>query len=1096
METSVIPNKYLNYNYQSDGDLVVADNVVNENGILKCRPGWDWIATENKPLNSILADANYLVPVNGLFFNGSPFFFFKDYLSGETQFGYRHNLSDVKNPNSGAWRMGSNQNAAFDFGAFPSQYKPQMHEGSKRLLIGSNRGLLCVPRMQQDYTIGNFWRGATPRIAGSASALGFVQAASYLTDTTATYNQNWLPPGAQVAYRCVWSFFDVNGQYVYGSVSDRLVVRNTLTTNQAVAFSVIVPSKIIDIMNDAFQLIPSCEIYRTRTQPADDAGLPIDPGDEMYFAGELRPATTPSVASTITFTDIYTDSVLQDPLYTNELQDGALASRFNIPPHKTAHVFDTSYFFGNYWEPWINSFELGSTADLGLTGPAIPNRRGLRTNGTRGDVLILGDIAIEANTVAPNKKQFQLSAADGVTSQVTRVVESARSLVSQYNQSAIEAGGRYRLFLDNGPNDFVGKLRLMSRDNEDVASLSDQNQRPFVGLVRVNGWNNAADPSPISPDPRINDNKGIGFRINQVSAPSLGVWTFDLGTPPDFVPGDRIQIAAFNNNDTNSSVTSFMMQFTGSQVVGTVSGNTFTLINPATGLSWLNPVPLAYNTATVDPASVTIGVGACMCVQDSLTSKVSQAAPDDNYFPARLAFTPPSQPESFKMLTDWIIIGDATKQIIGIGAVGDNLLVFKEDGLYRVIGQYPEYQVIQADETCILWGGDNLASGDSACYAFGQKGLYKITLNAVEIISDPISTEVDRIIKTSDPKPAYVIAHRGRNVIEFWYRDPLIADVATGVEHCNSAFVWDGEGWTKRVEPMAISFTGTNYDYSDSEVQFGFRPFANMALIERVTSSNDDMSDEAFLPARMELDPSSRLVLRFAKNTYPLDNVLFTAWIAENLAFARIKTNQLAADRSSDLVTLSVALPYSDQPTYKEFYFDVQPELLATLESENKCSPISDFYAPGFSFNLAGFELLKRINKRIVWFVGGDQTSRKRVPLWGIDFVQPRFYYASQLVRNDITFNELPPTEFRFFGYGFGPTNGLVTNNNLLINVPMNNMANKFIPLSVQREQQDGYCFYMEVLHNFGGDVFSVRAIRASAMSGNIQISRNTGSNS
>lgn len=166
MEQSVIPNKYLNYTRKlEDGDLLYADNVISSNGKIVCRPGWQWAGADDMPF--LTSGTGYAVsPVNGIFFNNNPWFFAKDNVSGEAKFFYKPSMS-----NSTPWRVGDNAAMQFDFGAASADYKPQMHENAKRLLIGSSRGLAVVPKTQEDYQVGGFWRGATPRIAGSATPI-------------------------------------------------------------------------------------------------------------------------------------------------------------------------------------------------------------------------------------------------------------------------------------------------------------------------------------------------------------------------------------------------------------------------------------------------------------------------------------------------------------------------------------------------------------------------------------------------------------------------------------------------------------------------------------------------------------------------------------------------------------------------------------------------------------------------------------------------------------------------------------------------------------------------------------------------------------
>ena len=1060
MEHSVIPNKYLNYTRKAeDGDLLFADNVINVDGKLVCRPGWQWAGAEDMPF--LASGSGFsVVPINGIFFNNNPWFFAKDYTSGETKFFYKPAMG-----NTTPWRLGDNSAMQFDFGAAPSEYKPQMHENAKRLLIGSSRGLAVVPKTQEDYQVGGLWRGATPRIAGSATAIGWDYGSVALVDTTANLNQNWLAVGSQVAYRVVWSFYDFNGHYVYGAPSERLVIQNTAAGPRAVSFSIIVPDKIVDIMTSTFQLAPACEIYKTRQQPNDDAGNPIDPGDEMFFVGEIRP-TTP-IPATIAFTDISTDQVLQDPLYTNETQEGALAARYNISQHKTAHVWQGQHFFANYWNPYITNFELGGVEDSGV---AAANRRGLRNN----DILILGDLAIQMTNGVPTAKQAALTTTTGVGLQISRVIGTTQAIASKFNNLAKTIGSRYALHVDNGPDDFVGKFRLMSVDNAPVSELQDQNYRPHIGLYRANGWATANDPSPISPDPRLDSSKGVGHMLVTVDR-AVGSGSqpliFTASAPVDFVNGDIVQVAKMDDSATGVGWT-YVPQ--GAYRAVNVSGASFRLelINSLGTYVSAAAAAFPYNSAT--------GLGACVCIRDSQTSRSNQCGPDDNYYPARIAFCPPFEPESWKLNQDWITVGDSSRQITGIGSVGDNLLVFKEDGLYRVIGEYPNYQVIQADDTCVLWGGDSIVSGDSACYAWGQKGIYQITLNRVEIISKDIQSEIDRIIKTSDPKSAYLIAHRGQNVVEFWYNDPLEAQDSP-YEHANCAYVYDGFGWTRRVEPMAISMTGTKTDYSDSEVQFGFRPFANMLLVERVSGLVDDESDEGFRITSIDIQSDAEATIFLSANTYDTDpGREFMIWAEKKLKYSKWRTTEIDSYANGDFLVSSLRVVSNG-----EILISGSLAALATGISSGLGGLIDAYGSAGVQ-PVNNSRIYSSIDKKIAWAFAGDPRRLKRIPQIQVEFDQPRFIGAMFSVFTDIQFVESSAIEV--LGYAYG-TDALSVNN-FYPGRPLNNIGTKSVTVALLNEYQNGYQFYFVLKHSYGRDNFVVLTLSPMYSAGNNNIVR------
>ncbi len=132
---------------------------------------------------------------------------------------------------------------------------------------------------------------------------------------TLTGASGFLANGMTVSYRIVWGIRDENNNLVIGPPSSRINISNSSGGTRNVSVQTSIPQGITTAC--FFQVYRSVQIANG-----------IDPGDELaqVYEGNIAAGTT-----TVTITDITTDTFRGQNLYTNATQEGA-AQENNPPP--------------------------------------------------------------------------------------------------------------------------------------------------------------------------------------------------------------------------------------------------------------------------------------------------------------------------------------------------------------------------------------------------------------------------------------------------------------------------------------------------------------------------------------------------------------------------------------------------------------------------------------------------------------------------------------------------------------------------------------------------------------------------------------------
>lgn len=803
----VIPNKYLatNLNRLATGPsgLLKALNVRIEDGILRARKGQNLIIAEDPAFINI-TPSNYddYRCIKLWFYNNRPFGYFQNpQASTPDIFGYYDSTSNQ-------W-YGS---LIADYGDRGFNYNntivpPQGTESQRRFLFSSVYGIYSSPKIEDDRIIGSTDETIQTilKYAGAPAGLPIVpnsMGGSFLIDTAATYNANWLADDAAVAYRHVWKYIDVNGKEIYGAVSDWKKVINDSGGARAVQLEIIIPPEANGI--DVDRLV--CELYRSEQSIVGLNGITPPPGDELFYCVELRPTTTDLANGYMVHIDILDDSALQSPLYTNETQEGAQSSRVRAPISATIADFAGCAWYGNVKERWSLPFELTSVADT-----AAANQYGLQDS----DILVIGEFAFEGKTTitlpGASNNQFLINNTTGFANTFKRIEKTVENIIYNYN-TAVRT--RFNLNSVSNPDQIAGSMVLQEMKDGLVTNFT-----PYVGLYRQNGWGTLAGaaPSPISPTPLVSDTKGKGSKITRIQcAGAAQPISFTCSAAPDFAVGDTVNIAAFFKYEDLTQAAGSQgdntRRFTpGQYVVSSLVGSVFQLTG-VTGSGAFNQ-----QIGVAPFATVWAALGAVHCVQDQ-TGLVSQAIGKQQSFPSRVMYSAFQEPENAPSL-NYIDVGSADKAIIKIVALNKFLYVFKEDGLYRIGGDFPNFYVEQFDPNVVLFAPDLVCTMGGSLFALTTRGVFEINESTVRRISKDIQFDLDRICYNNTAyvrQKGFGVGNEDDHSVTFWLPNYIITkDGIDQSSECDIGFVYDGVGWTQRGDQANYACAGRSTLFND-----------------------------------------------------------------------------------------------------------------------------------------------------------------------------------------------------------------------------------------------------------------------------------------
>lgn len=621
-----------------------------------------------------------------------------------------------------------------------SQFKMRSSATDRRQLITTAAGVKRIAGVYADYypagstTAVNY--SAMYRDAGIPRALdprcrSDVASGGSDHGLIAVTGFEWLGPSSAVAYRICWIKRDENAILGYGDPSGRIVVRNTnTTTSYATRLKVNVPSAVSDT---SFVM----QIYRTNVIEMDATGVIPDPGDDMFLVGEYRATSTDLLTQYILYEDVSFDGLLGDALYTNENQEGPLAGRKQPPICRDISYFNNTAFFSNTTEKQRMLIKL-----LAVDPSGVGTYKGVRV----GDVIVAGDLVMEAVAPASEETQshyFSTDQTTGVGSEVIRAIKTAESFCYKYNYYSNSVNGRYYAYNLTTNNDIVGIIQLEEKSIGGSVGA-------YVGTTRVDS------PVQILPAPVFTSTPSdtlalkcavatdvTGLVVTVTAAANHNLTTGDLVfISPYYQSVDTTDIPRFNNTQLR----------TGIYKITTAGATQFTI----TLTSAISPSSTDANTATTG--------GYFHKIFDTTSSVWTEARTSNNRRPNRLMWSPIGEPECAP-LVNFVDIGAADKSILRTFPTADSLFIFKEDGLWRLKGFDGDFEIISIDQSCVCAAPNSVAGVGGRVFAYTTTGVVMIDDGGVQKISGDVGGFIEFRLRaiTSNPAASVHVIGAGRD---------------------------------------------------------------------------------------------------------------------------------------------------------------------------------------------------------------------------------------------------------------------------------------------------------------------------------------------
>lgn len=229
---------------------------------------------------------------------------------------------------------------------------------------------------------------------------------------------------------------------------------------------------------------------------------------------------------------------------------------------------------------------------------------------------------------------------------------------------------------------------------------------------------------------------------------------------------------------------------------------------------------------------VTASRATCWTPTGIPTSGTTQASSNDT-FENGLYWSKPSQPEAVP-LVNFKQVGSKESAILRILALKEALLILKEDGIYRLTGSYPNFNVEVFDNSAKLIGPETAVLLNNQVFCLTDQGITAIS-DGTRIVSQPIEDDIVAMfgdglttlknqafgvgfesarkyylfMPTDSADTAPTVAHVYNTFTQAWVRHVLTK--TAGVVEANQFYLADSDGPYVSQERRSFTFA----DYAD-----------------------------------------------------------------------------------------------------------------------------------------------------------------------------------------------------------------------------------------------------------------------------------------
>ncbi len=163
-----------------------------------------------------------------------------------------------------------------------------------------------------------------------------------------------------------------------------------------------------------------------------------------------------------------------------------------------------------------------------------------------------------------------------------------------------------------------------------------------------------------------------------------------------------------------------------------------------------------------------------------------------------VAYSKPFEPEHFAAL-NYIALGREDAKVLKLVPLKESLLVFKEDGIWRINGSFPNWYVDELDRETILTNPESTCVLDNICYAWTNRGVVKVTEYQCEPLSSPVlapdtttvaGTSTDLLFAARQFLPGHTTPSKGAYAVSLPHRGVVCFAVPSGLSQSKASQWW------------------------------------------------------------------------------------------------------------------------------------------------------------------------------------------------------------------------------------------------------------------------------------------------------------------
>lgn len=540
-------------------------------------------------------------------------------------------------------------------------------------------------------------------------------------------NSGFLEANSKVAYRVVWGYKDNNDNLLLGSPSARAVVYNVSTTNSSfVDLQFAIPNE-IQTTNYFYQ------VYRTGITTDTPPTEPGDPGDEMYLVFEDNVTSAQLTAGIVEVVDITPEDFRKNGtlLYTNPTSGDGIESANEKPPFaKDMALYKNYTFYANTSTIQRLNFSFLSIQDFvtNVTNFVVQDGTTTNTYTFQGSqetytITFTGSATTDFYNSSPaTAKYFTLESANDLVKYCVYWNQSV-------NDTAPALAGYLNIEVDILAADTLTEI-MDKTANTILLATNDFNISSFGTVLTVPCSNNGF----VTDTPTETISNGF-FSITKDG----------LGTGED-AAAHKIFLPRVPTGGENGPTVSQQLEQVATSLV-TVLNDEDTIVY-AYYQSGFNDVPgavLLEQQDTTGPVFwITSNEG--QEFNPTLPASGNAVSSTNEIAPNRIYYSKLQQPEAVP-LANYKDVGPKDREIKRIIALRDSLFIFKEDGIYRLSGDTPEFTIAPFDFSAQCLAPDTAVIMNNEIWCLSTQGVIKVTDTGVNIMSRSIENQLLKVAR-------------------------------------------------------------------------------------------------------------------------------------------------------------------------------------------------------------------------------------------------------------------------------------------------------------------------------------------------------------